>query len=147
MTSPEAMKANVQNGFPVAPRFSVSADPEAAATSPIVSVVDRLAKQNLLKAWPRPPVPEYLLLEAILGEEIHRALRGEVSDREALNSAQELGGSSDAGGRLLLSRHDRSRQGLPQTSEDFDGFSLSSRCHALLRPIALGRPPFAYRLP
>jgi len=29
MTSPEAMKANVQNGFPVAPRFSVSADPEA----------------------------------------------------------------------------------------------------------------------
>ena len=34
MTSPEAMKANVQNGFPVAPRFSVSADPEAAATRP-----------------------------------------------------------------------------------------------------------------
>ena len=66
MTSPEAMKANVQNGFPVAPRFSVSADPEAAATSPIVSVVDKLAKQNLLKAWPRPPVPEYLALEAVL---------------------------------------------------------------------------------
>ena len=58
MTSPEAMKANVQNGFPVAPRFSVSADPEAAATSPIVSVVDRLAKRNLLKGWPRPPVPD-----------------------------------------------------------------------------------------
>jgi multiple sugar transport system substrate-binding protein len=88
MTSPEAMKANVQNGFPVAPRFSVSADPEAAATSPIVSVVERLAKRNLLKGWPRPPVPEYLSLEAILGEEIHRALRGEVSDRAALGSAQ-----------------------------------------------------------
>ena len=88
MTSPEAMKANVQNGFPVAPRFSVSADPEAAATSPIVSVVDRLAKRNLLKGWPRPPVPEYLSLEAILGEEIHRALRGEVSDRAALSKAQ-----------------------------------------------------------
>lgn len=88
MTSPEAMKANVQNGFPVAPRFSVSADPEAAATSPIVSVVDRLAKRNLLKAWPRPPVPEYLSLEAILGEEIHGALRGEVSDRAALRAAQ-----------------------------------------------------------
>jgi hypothetical protein len=75
MTSPEAMKANVQNGFPVAPRFSVSADPEAAATSPIVSVVDRLAKRNLLKGWPRPPVPEYLSLEAILGEEIHSGAR------------------------------------------------------------------------
>ena len=88
MTSPEAMKANVQNGFPVAPRFSVAADPEAAATSPIVSVVDRLAKQNLLKGWPRPPVPEYLALEAILGDEIHKALRGETSDRQALSNAQ-----------------------------------------------------------
>jgi multiple sugar transport system substrate-binding protein len=90
MTSPEAMKANVQNGFPVAPRFSVSADPEAAATSPIVSVVDKLAKRNMLKAWPRPPVPEYLQLEAILGEEIHRAIRGEASDRECLKRAQDL---------------------------------------------------------
>jgi multiple sugar transport system substrate-binding protein len=88
MTSPEAMKANVRNGFPVAPRFGVSADPEAAATSPIISVVDRLAKRNLLKGWPRPPVPEYLSLEAILGEEIHRALRGEVSDQAALSNAQ-----------------------------------------------------------
>jgi multiple sugar transport system substrate-binding protein len=88
MTSPEAMKANVQNGFPVAPRFSVAADPEAAATSPIVTVVDRLAKRNLLKGWPRPPVPEYLSLEAILGEEIHRALRNETSDKEALANAQ-----------------------------------------------------------
>ncbi|MBV8698447.1 MAG: extracellular solute-binding protein, partial [Bradyrhizobium sp.] len=88
MTSPEAMKAKVQSGFPVAPRFSVAADPEAVATSPIVTIVDRLAKRNMLKAWPRPPVPEYLSLEAILGEEIHRALRREVSDREALTSAQ-----------------------------------------------------------
>ena len=90
MTSPEAMKANVRNGFPVAPRFSVSADPEAAATSPIVSVVDRLAKRNLLKSWPRPPVPEYRAIEAILGEEIHKALRKEVSDKTALSRAQEL---------------------------------------------------------
>jgi multiple sugar transport system substrate-binding protein len=88
MTSPEAMKANVQNGFPVAPRFSVSADPEAAATSPIVSIVDKLAKRNLLKSWPRPPVPEYRSIEAVLGEEIHRALRGEATDREALDAAQ-----------------------------------------------------------
>ena len=88
MTSPEAMKANVQNGFPVAPRFSVAADPEAAATSPIVSVVDRLAKRNMLKGWPRPPVPEYLSLEAILGDEIHKALRREISDKEAVANAQ-----------------------------------------------------------
>ena len=88
MTSPEAMKVNVRNGFPVAPRFSVSADPEAAATSPIVSVVDQLAKLNLLKSWPRPPVPEYLSIESILGQTIHEALRGEISDRTALTKAQ-----------------------------------------------------------
>lgn len=88
MASPEAMKENVRNGFPVAPRFSVAADPEAAATSPIVSVVDKLAKRNLLKSWPRPPVPEYRAIEAILGEEIHRALRGDVSDKAALAGAQ-----------------------------------------------------------
>ena len=89
MTSPQAMKANVQNGFPVAPRFSVSADPEASATSPIVSIVDRLAKRNLLKSWPRPPVPEYRTIEAILGDEIHRALRKEISDQQALQRAQD----------------------------------------------------------
>ena len=88
MTSPEAMKASVKNGFPVAPRFSVGADPEAANTSPIVTVVDRLARRNLLKSWPRPPVPEYRQLEAIIGNEIHRALAGEVTDREALTRAQ-----------------------------------------------------------
>jgi hypothetical protein len=33
-------------------------------------------------------VPEYLSLEAILGEEIHKALRGETSDKEALEHAQ-----------------------------------------------------------
>jgi hypothetical protein len=33
-------------------------------------------------------VPEYLSLEAILGEEIHRALRKEASDKEALTNAQ-----------------------------------------------------------
>ena len=48
MASREAMKAHVKNGFPIAPRFSVSADPEAAASSPIVRFVDQLAKKNLL---------------------------------------------------------------------------------------------------
>ena len=107
MTSPEAMKANVQNGFPVAPRFSVAADPEAAATSPIVSVVDRLAKRNMLKGWPRPPVPEYLSLEAILGEEIHKALaKGDVRQGGARECA-EPGGPGHARGRLLLGPNPR----------------------------------------
>jgi multiple sugar transport system substrate-binding protein len=88
MASPAAMKEHVKNGFPVAPRFSVSADPEAAASTPIVSFVDKLAKQNKIQNWQRPPVPEYHLIEEILGEEIFAALNGECSDEEALTRSQ-----------------------------------------------------------
>jgi multiple sugar transport system substrate-binding protein len=88
MASPAAMKEHVKNGFPVAPRFSVSADPEAAASTPIVSFVDKLAKQNKIQNWQRPPVPEYHHIEEILGEEIFAALNGECSDDEALTRSQ-----------------------------------------------------------
>jgi multiple sugar transport system substrate-binding protein len=88
MASPAAMKERVKNGFPVAPRFSVSADPEAAASTPIVSFVDRLAKQNKIQNWQRPPIPEYHIIEDILGEEIFAALSGEHSDEEALSRSQ-----------------------------------------------------------
>lgn len=89
MASPEAMKAHVRNGFPLAPRFSVAADPEAAATSPIVRVVDELARRNLLKSLSRPPVLGFLAIEAVLGRQIHRALRREIGDRQALALAQD----------------------------------------------------------
>jgi multiple sugar transport system substrate-binding protein len=88
MASPAAMKEHVKNGFPVAPRFSVSADPEAAASTPIVSFVDRLAKQNKIQNWQRPPIREYHIIEHILGEEIFAALSGERSDEQALNRSQ-----------------------------------------------------------
>ena len=89
MASPAAMKEHVKNGFPVAPRFSVSADPEAAASTPIVRFVDRLAKKNKLQNWQRPPIPEYHHVEEILGCEIYAALTGDISDREALERAQD----------------------------------------------------------
>ena len=88
MASPAAMKEHVKNGFPVAPRFSVSADPEAAASTPIVSFVDRLAKQNKIQNWQRPPVPEYHIIEEILGEEIFAALNGDCSNTDALTRSQ-----------------------------------------------------------
>jgi multiple sugar transport system substrate-binding protein len=88
MASPSAMKEYVKNGFPVAPRFSVSADPEAAASTPIVRFVDRLAKKNKLQNWQRPPIPEYHHVEEILGEEIYAALIGEIDDATALGRAQ-----------------------------------------------------------
>ncbi|MCB1433925.1 MAG: extracellular solute-binding protein [Alphaproteobacteria bacterium] len=88
MASPAAMKEHVKNGFPVAPRFSVSADPEAAASTPIVSFVDRLAKQNRIQNWQRPPIRDYHIIEDILGEEIFAALNGECSDKQALTRSQ-----------------------------------------------------------
>ncbi|MDR6290840.1 multiple sugar transport system substrate-binding protein [Inquilinus ginsengisoli] len=91
MTSREAMKAHVKNGFPIAPRFSVSADPEAAASSPIVRFVDRLAKRNLLQTWQRPNLPQYTRIEHVLGEEIHDAMTRTKSDAQAL---------ADASGRI-----------------------------------------------
>jgi multiple sugar transport system substrate-binding protein len=89
MTSREAMKTHVKNGFPVAPRFSVMPDPEATASSPIVRFVDRLARRNLLHTWQRPPLPQYTAIERVIGEEIHDALCGVKSDYVALRDAAD----------------------------------------------------------
>lgn len=89
MTSPEAMKKHVTNGLPVAPRFSVAADPEVAASSPIVRFVDKLAQRGMLCTWQRPQIPEYQSIEAVLGDYIHAALSGELTDSEALKKAQD----------------------------------------------------------
>ena len=88
MVSPEAMKAHVKNGFPVAPRFSVCADPEALASSPIVSMVDQMARRNELVTWARPPIPEFNLIETILGSEIHDAVFGNKAPHQALRDAE-----------------------------------------------------------
>lgn len=88
MVSPEAMKAHVKNGFPVAPRFSVCADPEALASSPIVSMVDQLARRNELVTWARPPIKEFSLIEQILGTEIHDAVFNGKNPRQALRDAE-----------------------------------------------------------
>ncbi len=88
MVSPEAMKAHVKNGFPVAPRFSVCADPEALASSPIVSMVDQLARRNEIVTWPRPPIPEYTLIERTLGVQIHDIVFHGKPPRQALRDAE-----------------------------------------------------------
>jgi multiple sugar transport system substrate-binding protein len=88
MASPEAMKAHVRNGFPVAPRFSVCADPEAMASSPIVSFVDRMARRHELNTWSRPPVPEYVEIERVLGNEVFEAVFEGKPARKALADAE-----------------------------------------------------------
>ncbi len=89
MASPEAMKSNVQNGFPVAPRFSVCADPEALASSPIVQLVDRMARRNELNTWSRPALPAYVLIERVLGEEIYAAVFEGKDPKRALSDAED----------------------------------------------------------
>ena len=88
MVSPEAMKAHVKNGFPVAPRFSVCADPEALASSPIVSMVDRMARRNELVTWARPPVPQFSIIEQALGQEVHNAVFDGKPPQQALRDAE-----------------------------------------------------------
>lgn len=88
MASREAMKEHVKNGFPVAPRFSVSADPEAIGSSQLVRFVGNLGNRNLLRNWQRPPVPFYRTMERIIGEEVHDALSGNKTDKAALRDAQ-----------------------------------------------------------
>jgi multiple sugar transport system substrate-binding protein len=57
------------------------------ATSPIVGFVDGLAQQQLLSTAMRPLTPIYTRIEEILGEEIHDAMSGRVSDQVALQKA------------------------------------------------------------
>lgn len=88
MASPEAMKEHVKNGFPVAPRFSVCADPEALASSPIVRFVDRMARRHELNTWSRPPVAGYSEIEKTLGHEIFAAVFEGKSPEAALQDAE-----------------------------------------------------------
>ena len=90
MVSPEAMKALVKNGVPVAPRFSVCADPEALAPSPIIHMVDRMARKNELVTWARPPIPEFNLIKRTLGTMIHDAVFQGTPPRQALRDAENL---------------------------------------------------------
>ncbi|MVS98947.1 extracellular solute-binding protein [Devosia marina] len=88
LTSASAAKLFVTNGSLASPRFSVNRDPEVRAISPIIGIVDTIARQGVLRAWPRPPVPGISALITIAGEEIHDMLSGQKSRADALARAQ-----------------------------------------------------------
>jgi multiple sugar transport system substrate-binding protein len=89
LTSPNMSKLYIMNGSLVTPRFSVSQDPEVSALSPLITIVDDMAKQDVLQAWPRPPVPGITELISIAGNEIFEVLDGRRSIKKALSIAQE----------------------------------------------------------
>ena len=89
LTSATASKLYLINGSLASPRTSVSQDPEVQALSPLIAAVDDMAREGLVRMWPRPPVPGVAEVIAIAGEEIHDALSGLKSVRTALQAAQD----------------------------------------------------------
>ena len=88
LTSPQITKLLVLRGATVSPRFSVSNDPEVRGARPIISIVDRLARNGQLQIWQRPPVPEFARIVNVLGNEVHDALAGRREIGDALARAQ-----------------------------------------------------------
>ncbi|MDR9438026.1 MAG: extracellular solute-binding protein [Halomonas sp.] len=89
LTSANMSKLYILNGSLVTPRFSVSHDPEVSALSPLIDIVDDMARKGILQAWPRPPVPGITDLISIAGHEIFEVLDGRRSIKKALFLAQD----------------------------------------------------------
>jgi multiple sugar transport system substrate-binding protein len=88
LTSASAAKLYILNGSLASPRFSVNRDPEVAAVSPVIGIVDKMAREGILRMWPRPPVPGVSMLIKVAGEEIHDMLLGLKTTEQALTDAQ-----------------------------------------------------------
>ena len=87
-TSAPAQKSVVLAGSRSQPRYSVGADPEVRALSPVFEAVDGMSWRDELQFWPRPPVPAITRIVQVCGEELHDMLRGIVTPREALARVQ-----------------------------------------------------------
>ena len=57
-TSPETIKLYIENGSLVSPRFSVCQDPEVQNVSPLISIVDEMARSDILKCGQGPLYPK-----------------------------------------------------------------------------------------
>jgi multiple sugar transport system substrate-binding protein len=88
LTRPELLKWYVQHGNLTSPRFSTSADPEVQAKSSLIGAVDAMERRGELQIWPRPPIPEFSDILAVLGEEIFGMLQREVSISDTLTRSQ-----------------------------------------------------------
>jgi multiple sugar transport system substrate-binding protein len=87
-TAAPAQKSVVLAGSRSQPRYSVGADPEVRALSPVFGAVDGMSWRDQLHFWPRPPVPAITRIVQACGEELHDMLRGIVTPREALARVQ-----------------------------------------------------------
>ena len=90
LASPEMIAEYTKHGNCVAPRKSVSADPEVVARCPVIPHVNQMAEDGFMHGWQRPPVPEIQKIVDVLGAESHQVLTGDKSVEDALASAQRL---------------------------------------------------------
>jgi multiple sugar transport system substrate-binding protein len=88
LTRPELMKWYVQNGNLTSPRYSTSSDPEVQAASRLIAEIDGMERRGEVHIWPRPPIPEFSDILAILGDDVHAVLQGEFTVAEGLQRAQ-----------------------------------------------------------
>ena len=88
LCSAPAVKLYIKSGSLVSPRFSVSMDPEVRRVSPLISIVDEMARRGIVQMWPRPPVPEITEVIGVIGREMHDMLRGIQSVDQALANSQ-----------------------------------------------------------
>jgi multiple sugar transport system substrate-binding protein len=90
MTSAKMIAEYTKHGNCVAPRTSVSLDPEVIARCPVIPFVNAMADEGFMAGWQRPPVPEVQKIVDILGAEMHQMLTGDKSVADALSNSQRL---------------------------------------------------------
>lgn len=88
-TSDRAQSLYVKNGSRGCSRYSASEDPNIRISSPVFDAIDKLAMQDQLQAWPRPPTPEFGAITQFCGVVLHEMLRGVITPEEALSRAHE----------------------------------------------------------
>ena len=90
LASPEMLAEYTKHGNCVAPRKSVSADPDVIARCPVIPHVSDMAANGFMHGWQRPPVPEIQKIIDILGVESHSVLTGDKTIDEAIATSQRL---------------------------------------------------------
>jgi multiple sugar transport system substrate-binding protein len=90
LTSAEMMMEYTKHGNCVAPRHSVSQDPEVVERCPVIPHVDQMASSGQLAGWQRPPVPELQQMVDVLGAEMHEMLADKKTPAEAVEESQRL---------------------------------------------------------
>lgn len=90
LTSPELMKYFVLHGAAGSARHSVAEDRYVLQRNRVIAVMDRLAKEHRIQAFPSPAVPRYHALTQILSDHLEPLLFDSAQDvRKRLGKLQQ----------------------------------------------------------